>query len=219
MAEDKILMRCHAGCSFSSICEGLGIKPHHTFRTGREHLRSRQKEIVGPRPEELSKICNEILNTDEPEEFTGLKAPIMDNYVTNISELTDAHPVIIYTTALASIGAQAQTRLVIEKGTYYVRLYPNIWALSVAESGTYKTTALNYGAAPLMEREKEVVGEILDLSKGMARLLSDGADQDDPDVIIHRNKIEEAESRRRKLPDKSSWEACLDRIDNCGGGI
>ena len=219
LSEDKILMRCHAGCDFNTICEGLGIKPHHTFRTGRDHLRSRQKVIVGPRPEELSKICNEILNTDEPEEFTGLKAPIMDDYVTNISELTDAHPVIIYTTALASIGAQAQTRLVIEKGTYYVRLYPNIWALSVAESGTYKTTALNYGAAPLMGREKEVVGEILDLSKGMARLLTDGADQDDPDVIIHRNKIEEAESRRRKLPDKSSWEACLDRIDNCGGGI
>tara|TARA_R110002051_G_scaffold2108_5_gene10966 strand:+ start:3089 stop:5347 length:2259 start_codon:yes stop_codon:yes gene_type:complete len=219
LTEDKILMRCHAGCSFSSICEKLGIKPQHTFRTGREHLRSRQKEIMGPRPEELSRICNEILNTDEPEEFTGVKAPIMEDYVTNISELTDAHPVIIYTTALASIGAQAQTRLVIPKGSYYVRLYPNIWALSVAESGTYKTTALNYGAAPLMDREKGVVGEILDLSRGMARLLSDGADEDDPDVIIHRNKLEEAESRRRKLPDKSSWEACLDRIDNCGGGI
>jgi len=34
-----------------------------------------------------------------------------------------------------------------------------------------------------------------------------------------RNRLEEAESRRRKLPDKSSWEACLDRIEKCGGGI
>ena len=219
LGEDKILMRCHAGCGFDPICEGLGIKPHHTFRTGKVHLRARQKGIVGPRPEELSKICNEILNTDEPEEFTGVKAPIMEDYTANISELTDAHPVIVYTTALASVGAQAQTRLVIQKGTYYVRLYPNIWALSVAESGTYKTTALNYGAAPLVEREREVVGEILDYSKSMARLLADGVEQDDPDMIIYRNKIEEAESRRRKLPDKSSWEACLDRIDNCGGGI
>ena len=219
LAEDKILMRCHAGCNFNNICDGLGVKPHHTFRSGKEHLRARQKEIVGPRPEELGKICNEILNTDEPEEFTGVKAPIMEDYTTNISELTDAHPVIVYTTALASIGAQAQTRLVIEKGTYYVRLYPNIWALSIAESGTYKTTALNYGAAPLVKREKEIVNEILDYSKSMNRMLTDGADQDDPDVVIYRNKIEEAESRRRKLPDKSSWEACLDRIDNSGGGI
>lgn len=219
LAEDKILMRCHAGCNFNNICDGLGVKPHHTFRSSKEHLRTRQKEIVGPRPEELGKICSEILNTDEPEEFTGVKAPIMEDYATNISELTDAHPVIVYTTALASVGAQAQTRLVIQKGAYYVRLYPNIWALSVAESGTYKTTALNYGAAPLVKREREIVGEILDYSKSMARLLTDGADQDDPEVIIYRNKIEEAESRRRKLPDKSSWEACLDRIDNSGGGI
>ena len=219
LAEDKILMRCHAGCNFNNICDGLEIKPHHTFKTGRAHLRAKQQEMPGPRPEELEKICKEILNTDEPEEFNGTKAPILEEYVQGIAELTDAHPVIIYSTALASIGAQAQTRLVIQKGTYYVRLYPNIWALSVAESGTYKTTALNSGAAPLVKREKEVIEEIVENSSNMNRLISDGVDEDDPDVAVYRNRLENAESRRRKLPDKSSWEACLDRIDNCGGGI
>ena len=52
------------------------------------------------------------------------------------------------------------------------------------------------------------MGEILDYSKSMARLLTDGADQDDPDVIIHRNKIEEAE----KCSDKS-LEIDPDNID------
>jgi len=219
MAEDKILMRCHAGCSFSNICNGLGVKPKHTFKTGRAHLRAKQQQIVGPRPGELTKICDDILKTDEPEEFEGTKAPIMDEYVQGISGLTDAHPVIIYSTALASIGAQAQTRLVIQKGTYYVRLYPNIWSLSVAESGTYKTTALNAGAAPLVKREKEIINEIIEHSTSMNRLIADGVDDDDPDVAVYRNRLEEAESRRRKLPDKSSWEACLDRIEKCGGGI
>ena len=219
LAEDKILMRCHAGCNFNNICDGLGIKPHHTFKTSRAHLKAKQQEITGPRPEELGKICKEILEADEPDEFNGVKAPIMDEYVTGVAELTDAHPVIVYATALSSIGAQAQTLLVIEKGTYYVRLYPNIWALSVAESGTYKTTALNAGAAPLVKREREIIAEIMDHSENVNRLISDGVDEDDPDVAIYKNRIIEAESRRRKLPDKSSWEACLDRIDNSGGGI
>ena len=219
MGEDKILMRCHAGCSFSNICNGLGIKPKHTFKTGRAHLKAKQQQIPGPRPGELSKICDEILNTDEPEEFTGVKAPIMEEYVKGISRLTDAHPVIIYSTALASVGAQAQTRLVIQKGTYYVRLYPNIWTLSVAESGTYKTTALNAGAAPLVKREKEIIDEIVEHSANINRLIEDGVDDDDPDVAVYRNRLEDAESRRRKLPDKSSWEACLDRIEKSGGGI
>ena len=219
LTEDKILMRCHAGCSFSSICDGLGIKPKHTFKTGQAHLKANQKEIMGPRPGELTKICDDILKTDEPEEFTGVKAPIMEDYVRGISELTDAHPVIIYSTALASIGAQAQTRLVIQKGTYYVRLYPNIWALSVAESGTYKTTALNAGAAPLVKRERAIIDEILEHTTSINRLVNDGVDEDDSDLEIYRNRLEEAESRRRKLPDKSSWEACLDRIEKSGGGI
>ena len=219
LAEDKILMRCHAGCNFNNICDGLGIKPHQTFRTGQAHLKTRQQEMPGPRPEELEKICKEILNTDEPEEFNGIKAPIMDEYVTGVAGLTDAHPVIVYATALASVGAQAQTRLVIQKGTYYVRLYPNLWALSIAESGMYKTTALNSGAAPLMEREKEVVSEIVDMERIITKLINDGAEERDGEVLQYKQQLEEAESRRRKLPDKSSWEACLDRIDNCGGGI
>ena len=219
MGQDKILMRCHAGCNFGTICEGLGIKPKHTFKTTQGHLRSKQQEAIGPRPGELSKICDEILNTDEPEEFTGVKAPIMEDYVNGISGLTDAHPVIIYSTALASIGAQAQTRLVIQKGTYYVRLHPNIWALSVAESGTYKTTALNAGAAPLVKRERVVLDEIVEHQLNINRLMDEGVDENDPDVAIYRNRMEEAEGKRRKLPDKSSWEACLDRIEKSGGGI
>ena len=219
LAEDKILMRCHAGCNFNNICEGLGIKPHHTFKTSRAHLKAKQQEIPGPRPEELSSICKKILSTDEPEDFDGTMPPIMEEYVKGVSGLTDAHPAIVYTTALASVGAQAQTRLVIEKGTYYVRLYPNIWALSVAESGTYKTTALNAGAAPLMERERTTVNEILELNENINRLVADGVENDDPDLAIYQNRLEDAEKRRRRMPDKSSWEACLDRIDNSGGGI
>ena len=219
LTPDKILMRCHAGCSFSNICEGLGIKPKHTFKTGQAHLKAKQQQIAGPRPGELTKICDEILKTDEPEEFEGIKAPIMDEYVRGIAELTDAHPVIIYSTALASIGAQAQTRLVIQKGTYYVRLYPNIWSLSVAESGTYKTTALNAGAAPLVKREKEIIDEVMEHSASIERLIGDGVEDNDPDLEIYRGRLEDAESKRRKLPDKSSWEACLDRIEKSGGGI
>ena len=219
MAEDKILLYCHKGCDFNSICDGLGVKPHHTFKTGRAHLESRLENVKGPEPGELEKVCKEILETDEPEDFTGIKPPILDDYVKGVTTLTDAHPVIIYATALAALGAQAQTRFVIPKGSYYVRLFPNIWTLAVAESGTFKTTALNAGAAPRMEREREIVGDIIDIGKAMTRLLADGAEADDPEVAQMRHQLEELEGRRRRLPDKSSWEACIDRIDSCGGGI
>ena len=219
LKEDKVLLYCHAGCEFRSICEGLKVKPHQLFRTGRAHLKAVQQQIPGPRPEDLKKVCEKVLNTDEPGDYDGTMAPIMQDYVGEISEMTDAHPVIIYSTALAAVGAQAQTRLVIQKGHYYVRLYPNIWALSVAESGTFKTTALNAGAAPLMEREKSTVSNVMEVQQRIKNLLEAGAEEGDPEVAQLLYEKDELNKQRRRLPDKASWEACIDRIDSCGGGI
>ena len=217
---DKILFRCHAGCSFNSICLGLGIKPKETFRSTGGLLKERQAEKIAPvSTQDMEKICKQILESDEPEEFDGVQAPIIGDYVSQVSGLTDAHPVVVYATALSAIGAQAQTKLIIPKGEYYVRLYPNLWFLSVAESGTYKTTALNAGAAPLMERERDLIQNILEVSSQIARMRADGVDGDDPELANLLHEKENLDAKRRKLPDKASWEACIDRIDTSGGGI
>ena len=217
---DKILFKCHAGCTFDSICSGLGIKQNETFRTTGDHLRERQKQAVQPpSTQEMDTLCKSILEADEPGDFKGTTAPIVAEYVKQVSELTDAHPVVVYATALASLGAQAQTKLVIPKGEYYVRLFPNLWFLSVAESGTYKTTALNCGAAPLMERERDLIHKVVEVSDQIVRMRADGVEGDDPELanLLHEKDL--LDSKRRRLPDKASWEACIDRIDVSGGGI
>ena len=56
----------------------------------------------------------------------------------------------------------------------------------MAESGTYKTTALNAGAAPLVKREKEIIDEIVEHSANINRRIEEGVDDDDPDVAVDR---------------------------------
>ena len=78
--------------------------------------------------------------------------------------MTSAHPIIITSSLLASVSVYLGTHSRIPLGTYFQDLYPNVWMLSVADSGQHKTTALNLGARVVLQQAKEVAGKIKEFS-------------------------------------------------------
>ena len=118
------------------------------FRHRRAELKHAQSQ---PIPEaDLSKVISKVLEErEEPEDFDDKYLPaVLRQFSQETSQLTEAAPVIIMSTCLAAMGAAAQLNLQIREPNYFVSLYPNIWTLSIAESGSFKTTALNGGEAP-----------------------------------------------------------------------
>ena len=67
-------------------------------------------------------------------------------YITALSKTTNAHPIMITSSVLATVSAFIGTKVLMKKGVYFQDLYLNLWILCIARSGQYKTTALNNGA-------------------------------------------------------------------------
>ena len=220
LAEDKILVRCHAGCSTQDVLQTIGVKMHQLFRRKADHLAHVQQTVHVPRPGDMERICKSILIDQAPDEFDlSSLPPILRNYATDAAKLTEASPIIIVSAALCSFAAQAGTKLVIPKGTYFVRLFPNTWVLCIDRSGSYKTTGLNMGSAVLGAKENSVIREINDLLHRIRSAVDAGVKpEDDEDLQYNLNLLEQFKSQRRILPAKSSWEACLNRIGETGGG-
>ena len=218
---EKILMRCHSGCSIQTICNGLGVKVSELFLKRSVELRHHQKtHVVVPQPDDMKKICSKLLTNNEPEEFDDTHIPsILRDHVREACELTEASSAIIYGTALSCLGAHAGIKLTIQPPNYFVPLYGNLWFLSISESGSFKTTALNAGSARLKDREEKIIFEVKELEARIAMLHENGAHEGDEEVAEYNNELERYRSMRTVLPNKASWEACIDRMDETGGGV
>ena len=218
---DKILIRCHSGCDIHVICNSLGVKVSELFTQRSVELRHHQRtHVVVPKPEQMEEICSSLLNQKEPEEFDDTHMPpILRDHVREACELTEASSAIIYGTALSCLGAHAGIKLLIKPPNYFISLYGNLWFLSISESGSFKTTALNAGSARLKDREEKIIYEIKDIESRMSSLKENGAKEDDIEIIESENELSRYRSMRTVLPNKASWEACIDRMDETGGGV
>jgi hypothetical protein len=145
--------------------------------------------------------------------------PILRDHVREACELTEASSAIIYGTALSCLGAHAGVKLTIQPPNYFIPLYGNLWCLSISESGSFKTTALNAGSARLRDREQKIIHEIRDVESRIDTLRGDGVQDGDDELMESVNELERYKSIRKILPNKASWEACIDRIDETGGGV
>ena len=218
---DKILMRCHSGCDIRVVCESLGVKVSELFVKRSIELRHHQKShIIIPKPEQMKEICSSLLDQKEPDEFDDTHIPpILREHVREACELTEASSAIIYGTALSCLGAHAGIKLTIQPPNYFIGLYGNLWFLSISESGSFKTTALNAGSARLKDREEKIIYEIRDIETRIALLQQNGVNENDDELIDSLNELSRYKSMRCVLPNKASWEACIDRMGESGGGV
>ncbi len=77
-------------------------------------------------------------------------------YIGSLCETTQAHPIMITSSVLATISAFVGQRAIIPKGEYFQELSPNLWLLNIAESGHHKTTAMKLGAELAFDQQAKV---------------------------------------------------------------
>ena len=166
--------------------------------------------------DDLPKLCRQILQSREAAgDFDMSKLPTtLTNYVNSISELTAADPVMILQSAICTASALLKKRAFIGRDSYFQVLYPNLYLLTVANSGTFKTTAQRKGMRLAFETNKRVDEEIELLSAALKVGSTPGENE------VNQLRIENAEKRRPLLPSKMTPEAMLQLLSaDCGGMI
>jgi DNA primase len=160
--------------------------------------------------DKIQQRAEEILDTQQPcGKFDTSKLPeILQDYISEICETTEADTIIITQSLLTTISAMLKKRVYIPEGEYFQKLYPNLWMLTIAPSGDFKSTALNKGAKVAWERETEV-NEQIEASE-MKELKKEELGQE----------IKKARQRSAILANRSTAEALLEHLaDDCGGMI
>lgn len=120
-----------------------------------------QAVFIKTNEQELMERAQNASSEEDPcEDFNVADLPeSLHDYISSLCATTDAHPIMITTSTLAAVSAFLGTKVFIpkKKDGYYQDLYPNVWFLCVANSGQFKTTALNAGAEIALEQQARVV--------------------------------------------------------------
>ena len=89
--------------------------------------------------------------------FSHLLPVSLQKYLMDIQKTTDAHPLMITASILGMMSSYIGKKVYIN---YFSRLYPNLWMVCISDSGNFKTTALNKGAAIAFRRQAEIYQRI-----------------------------------------------------------
>ncbi len=125
--------------------------------------------------DELRALADTLTEKEDPCAYfnvSDLPEPLRD-YIATLCQTTDAHPIMITCSVLATVSGFLGTRVYIPKGSYYQTLYPNLWLLCVAKSGQHKTTSLNNGGEIAFEKQ----AQIFDVIKFLESELKETDDQ------------------------------------------
>ncbi|MBF0398629.1 MAG: DUF3987 domain-containing protein, partial [Desulfobacterales bacterium] len=165
------------------------------------------------KPEVLKKISEDVLKecSTPCESFDTSKLPkILSEYIDEIAKSTDAEKIIITQSVLCTISAYLKHKVYLSEDEYFQRLYPNIWCLSITDSGQYKTTALDKGSRIAFEvledikRKEEEILKKYPINK-----------RDDE----YQNEISNNEKRNILLPNRVTAEALLGKLSQGFGGM
>lgn len=161
----------------------------------------------------IRKRANEILKSHEPTEsfdFNSLP-PIFADYLDWCCNISEAHPVMIMQSILATCSAFLGTKVYFVD--YFTPLYANLWILTIAPSGSFKTTALNLGADIGLKKQASVNKHIERINREITRASKD-------EKISLLEEIKKIEAEGIILPSRSTAEGLLEHLGNgCGGMI
>ncbi len=168
-----------------------------------------------PVPEKLPEaFMADLLKKEDPcADFSlaNLPAPLA-TYISSLCNTTNAHPIMITSSVLATISAFLGTCISISEKYYFQKLYPNLWILNITKSGQFKTTALNKGARLAREYAKSITSHIRELKIELRT-----ADEKRKKVL--EEEIQQVSLKNIVLPDKITPEAFLEHLGQGYRGV
>lgn len=173
--------------------------------------------VISSVQDDLKNLAQSLLEKKDPcEDFllSGLPEPLYA-WISSLCETTDAHPIMVTSSAFATASGFLGKRLFLPKGVFFQDLHTNLWLLNVADSGLYKSTALNSGANLANERAKEINSEIKTLEDRRRR---EGNNKENEKIC---EDILRVRQRNFLLPNKMTGEAFIERLSqqDTGGVI
>lgn len=156
----------------------------------------------------LALRAKDILDSKEPcgsFDTSGLPK-ILNEYIQSICKTTEAEPMIVTQSVLCTLSSLMKKKCCIPEGQYFQMLYPNLWTLTIAPSGDFKTTALNKGASLAWQLEKEVSKKIREYED------TESVDNEKQQINIRQESA--------ILPNRTTSEGLLTSLsDGCSGMI
>lgn len=165
------------------------------------------QEIVKSTPNNLLKEepCNSF--------DLSLLPPALSNYIQSVCSTTEAHPIMITASVLATASAFIGKRYNIPEGEYFQPLYPNLWILCITRSGQFKSTALNKGARLALRKNKKINENIRSLQETLKKE-NDGDRK--KDIVEQITRISQSNVI---LPNKITAEAFLEHLSQGNQGV
>jgi phage/plasmid primase-like uncharacterized protein len=165
--------------------------------------------------DDLKKLVENIPKKKDPCENFCLSdlPPILGNYISSICETTNAHPIMVTSSVLATISAFLGKRIFIPEGEYFQTLYSNLWLLNIAKSGLFKSTALNKGARLAWKKSAEITSKIKELE---AKRQEANNEEEKRDI---KNAILKISRENILLPSKITAEALLEYLSQDHYGV
>jgi hypothetical protein len=199
LTDDKILMNCHAGCSFTDICKALGLREADLFEPDEKRHQVHVNELKLQK--HLKEIAQKVLTEQKLPDFEPDVLPAtLAEFVTSASASTESSSIIPTMSMLSTLSGYAMHR--VWCSDYFQELHPNIWSVIIAPSGAFKSTGLTAGSRLL----KDIDGYNNQLSQQFAQRNEEG-------------KAALYQSRKRTLPGTFTWQSCLDALQEQGGGV
>jgi len=204
---------CPEGNDFNDVHKTLGI----------EALKEQLSKTVEfeSNIEAAKRLAGKLLKKEDPCAGFNLKnmPPIIRDHVLEVCCSNSASQLIVLTAILASCSSAIGKRFIMEESRtrgegYFNRLYCNLWMLSIAPSGWFKSTAIGCGSRYVKEHRK-IVREKVEYLKGQIRVSNNKDEQ-----LAFWEMIRKTELKSIMLPDRITPEALLQMLgQGRGGGI
>jgi len=167
-------------------------------------------------PEQVKERAKKILQERQPcgPFDLSILPTILKDYVEQICERTEADPLMVLTSVLGTLSSYIGRKCYISEDQYFNKLYPNIWSLCIAPSGSFKTTALNQGARIAWQLESELQKRINELKE---RKLEEDITKEEKKEI--NKEISKLQSQSLVLPNRMSGEGLLELLSYGQAGM
>jgi hypothetical protein len=152
----------------------------------------------------IRKKAQEILNAQQPcdiYDLSQLPSPLRE-LCEDICQETEAEPVMIVQSALVTASALVRKKIYMLEGDYFQKLFANLWMLSIAPSGDFKSTSVLKACRVAWEKARDV--------KEARDLLGDKPDKEELYKVLRNSPL---------LPISGSAEAFFEELSHDRAGM
>lgn len=152
LENDSLTFYCNKKCSLESILSAANLKNSEIYIDGNIKI---SNEDIRVDTSALDAAKKYIEHSEIKEFATDALPPLLQEYVGQIQAVhKDSSPILSTIGVLSTLSAFARHKLVADG--FYQRLHPNIWSITISESGSFKTTAMQKGTQVLRDIDREL---------------------------------------------------------------